>query len=75
VLLNLAARGIVSIQCLHSRYLITKRVERLPLDLPLAEAAAFFVMFLQPDRFLIRQIPKDISCESDWGCNLELAHL
>jgi len=58
VLLSLAARGIVSIQCLGNRYGIIKRVERLPFDLPPEEAAAFSVMFLQPDPLLDPAIPK-----------------
>jgi len=58
VLLNLAARGIVSIQCSGDRYLITKHIDRLPLDLPPEEAAAFSVMFLQSGPPLDPAIPK-----------------
>jgi hypothetical protein len=58
VLLSLAARGIVSIQCLGNRYGIIKRVERLPFDLPPEEAAAFSVMFLQSGPLLDPAIPK-----------------
>jgi hypothetical protein len=50
VLLNLAARGLVSITCLDNSYLITKRSDRLPPNLPPEEAAAFSVMFLRPPR-------------------------
>ena len=58
VLLSLAARGIVSIQCSDKRYLITKRIDRLPLELPPEEAAAFSVMFLQPDPLPDPAFPK-----------------
>jgi hypothetical protein len=58
VLISLAARGVVSIQCLDNRNLITKRTERLPLDLPPEEAAAFSVMFLQSGPLLGPAVPK-----------------
>lgn len=48
VLLDLAARGLVSITCLDNFYLITKRTDRVPPNLPPEEAAAFSVMFLRP---------------------------
>lgn len=45
VLLRLASRGLVSIQCADGLYLVTKRVEEAPADLPAEEFAAFTAMF------------------------------
>ena len=58
VLLNLAARGSLPSNAWTVATSSPNSVERLPLDLPLQEAAAFSVMFLQPDPLLDPAIPK-----------------
>lgn len=45
VVLNLAARGLVTIKCLDNFYLITKRVDTPPHGLPAEEEIAFRIMF------------------------------
>jgi len=45
VVLNLAARGLVTIKCLDNFYLITKRVNTPPPGLPAEEDLAFRIMF------------------------------
>jgi hypothetical protein len=59
VLLHLAARGLISIRCRKNWYLVEKRTERLPANLPAEEAAAFSVMFLHPEALPTDRLPDE----------------
>ena len=57
VMLQLASRGVVSVQCREDWYFIRPRTNRLPPNLPPEEAAAFSFMFLNDERLPTDRIP------------------
>ncbi len=57
VMLQLAARGLVSIECRKDWYFIRPRTNRLPPNLPPEEVAAFSLMFLHDEPLPTDRIP------------------
>ncbi len=57
VMLQLASRGVVSVECRKDWYFIRPRTNRLPPNLPPEEAAALSFMFLNDERLPTDRIP------------------